>query len=165
MLAVGLLTNWPMVGIADAHANLLAASPAVGQPAGGTIDRVQLIFDEPISELVSSIEGPDGRDVSLTVTDVSPQQFELLFDPLEIEGIYKVRYEFVSLDTDRVELGHAFEYEVVAPEALPLSGPVLITQGGSSTRQWVVVGIIGGVVLALAERLRRQRRALARHTA
>ncbi len=165
LLVVGLLANWPMASVAAAHANLLAASPAVGQPAGGVIERVQLVFDEPITELVPVIEGPDGAPVATTLVAITQQQFDLRFDPLEAEGIYRVRYAFLSLDGDRVELGHAFEFDPTAPAPLPISGPTLIAGSESwwqSIRwQWLVIAALVVVVLGLAEQLRRRRRTLA----
>ncbi|MEZ5230188.1 MAG: copper resistance protein CopC [Acidimicrobiales bacterium] len=162
-LAVGVLANWP--SSVAAHANLLAASPAVGQPAGGTIDRVQLVFDEPITELDAAIEGPDGRLLDATVATITPQQFELAFAPLADEGIYRVRYAFLSIDDDRVELGHAFEFDRTAPAPLPISGPTIVERSGTSWRTWLVLVPVIVAVIALAERLRRRRRALARITA
>ncbi len=165
VLALGLLTNWPMVSVADAHANLLASSPVAGQPAGGVIERIQLVFDEPITELVPSIQGPDGAELAISVATVTPQQFDLIVEPLELEGIYRVRYEFLSLDADRVELGYAFEFDRTAPAPLPISGPMVISGGGSSWQQWLIIGALVAlvaIVVALAEQLRRRRRALAR---
>lgn len=143
-----------------AHANLLAASPAPGQPAGGAIERVQLVFDEPITELVTTFEGPDDATIEHSVEAISPQQYELQFDELEVEGQYRVRYEFLSLDTDRVELNHGFEFDRSAPAVLPFSGPVLIDQEGALWWQWPLVGALALVVVGLADRLRRQRRQL-----
>ncbi len=160
-LAAGLLTNWPMVSVADAHANLLASSPAAGQSVGGTVDRLQLVFDEPISELVVRVDAPEGVSVEPTIGEITEQQYDLTFEPLTVEGTYVVRYEFLSLDTDRVELALQFDFDRSAPEALPLSGPILIPRDSSNWWQWTLVGGLAVVVLALADRLRRRRRALA----
>ena len=160
-LAAGLLTNWPMVSVVDAHANLLASSPAAGQSVGGTVDRLQLVFDEPISELVVRVDAPEGVSVEPTIGEITEQQYDLTFEPLTVEGTYVVRYEFLSLDTDRVELALQFDFDRSAPEALPLSGPILIPRDSSNWWQWTLVGGLAVVVLALADRLRRRRRALA----
>lgn len=160
LLCCCLLVVLALVTPAGAHANLLAASPAPGQAAGGAIERVQLVFDEPIIELVTVIEGPDGTPIEHRLEPVSPQQYDLRFDPLEVEGTYRVRYEFLSLDTDRVELSHGFEFDRSAPAILPFAGPVLIPQSGSPWWQWPLVGLLVAVVVGLAERLRRQHRQL-----
>ncbi len=160
-LAAGLLTNWPMVSVAAAHANLLASSPAAGQSVGGTVDRLQLVFDEPISELVVRVEAPEGATVEPAIGQITEQQYDLTFEPLTVEGAYVVRYEFLSLDTDRVELALRFDFDRSAPAALPLSGPMLVPRETTNWWQWLLVGGLAVVVLALAERLRRRRRALA----
>ncbi len=161
-MAIGVLANWPMLSVAAAHANLLAASPAVGQSAGGSIERIQLVFDEPVTDVVASVVDPDDQPVPASVVEITPQQIDLALDaPLEVEGRYLVRYEFSSVDGDRVELGHAFLFDPTAPAPLPITGPVLVADAGTPWRARAAIATLAVVVAGLGLRLRRRRRALA----
>ncbi len=147
---------------AFAHANLLAASPAPGQVAGGTLDRVQLVFDEAITEFDATIEGPNSTALVIDTIEIGPQQIELRFDPLRVEGDYAVRYRFTSADDDRVELGFGFEFDAGAPAVLPLSGPSIVSSSssGPSPLAWVAIAIAAVAVAALAVLVARRRRLL-----
>ncbi len=148
---------------AAAHANLLAAAPGPGQEVGGVVGRVQMIFDEPITDLEIVFTGPDGGVIETTLVTVGPQQFDVEFDPLQAEGLYVVSYTFVSLDTDFVTLGFAFSYAVDGPSVVPLSAPtVLAASDGPPTAVIVTVAVGAIAVGVLAGQLVRRRRALAR---
>lgn len=161
----GAVIVWLVIGfgsVALAHANLLAAVPGPGQQVGGTVDGIQMVFDEPITELDVTIEGPE-PSIAPTVDVVGPRQFRLTFPALETQGRYIVRYSFVSLDTDRVELAYVFDYDRSAPAALELPAATSVAEPSRWSPTLAIMIVLGSVVvLASAERLRRKRRALRR---
>ncbi len=160
VVSVGVIVVAPTAGWA--HANLLAAAPAPGQVAGGTVDRIQLVFDEPVDTFEASIAGPDSEPLTVETERVGPQQLDLRFDPLELEGAYLVRYRFVSVDRDLVESGFGFEYDRDAPGVLPLSGPSIVvsSSSGPSRLAWSGIGVAAVVVASAAVVLFRRRRLL-----
>ena len=129
---------------AGAHTTLIQASPPIGQPAGGTIDFVDLAFAEPVTDATITVFLDD--IVMPGVTTVSDGQlirFEL-DSPLDTPGQYAVRYELTSFDGDDTDAIYFFAYDpdAIQPPRLGVADPGA-DDGG---RNWTQ--IIATVVLA-----------------
>ncbi|MEM8925631.1 MAG: copper resistance protein CopC [Actinomycetota bacterium] len=130
---------------AFAHTDLLQASPGPGQLVGGTVEVIDLVFTEPITEARVTVTR-DGQDVPGTMvnTDGIIIRFEL-DEPITEPGRYDVRYEMISFDLDDTADGFFFEYEPSAPEPFRLG----VVQEPEGTN-WVMVAASAVLMAALA---------------
>ncbi len=150
---------------ASAHTDLLQASPGPGQQAGGTIDFIDLVFVEPVSEVVLTVVDPNGDEVAgaMVVSDGHLIRYKIE-EPLTTTGRYIVGYTMTSADGDFTEADFHFAYhpDLTQPQRL---SPDTVPSQGRSLVAWVAsiglaVSLLGGVVLVMA-RLERSRAASA----
>lgn len=163
MAVVGLLLVGPLVAAAGAHASLVASSPADGQSVGGSMEQIDLVFNEAVNAPRVTVSGPDGAEVAAVVTQPSPNHLRItLASPLEIEGDYRVDYQLISADEDPLSLTLDFAYEKGADPALPVVASVVAeAQGGGYA--WFGVGGLALVVAVLGLRFLRSSRALGQY--
>ena len=164
MAVVGLLLAGPLVAVAGAHASLVASSPANGQSVGGSMEQVDLVFNEAVDAPRVTVRGPDGGEVDVLVTQPSPNHLKISFvSPLTVEGSYRVDYQLISADEDPLSLTLDFAYEHGADPALPVVASVVSeAQGGGYA--WFGVGGLALVVAVLGLRFVRSRRALRQYS-
>jgi methionine-rich copper-binding protein CopC len=141
LLALGAL--WVFSEPAGAHTDLLQGSPGPGQQAGGEIDFIDLVFVEPVTDAVVTLQDPDGNLIDGETTNPDGQiiRFESS-DPIEITGRYIVRYNMTSADGDFTEAAYFFTYN---PESVQ---PVRLGQLATSSTLRTVGRIAAGVVFA-----------------
>lgn len=117
---------------ASAHTDLLRGSPGPAQRAGGTVDFVDLVFLESVTEFDLVLEDPNGDPVDGTLSSTEGQLFRYQLDePLSETGRYIVRYTMISADGDDTATGYFFTYEENAPQPLPL-GEIDVPDTGTS---------------------------------
>lgn len=106
-----LLLCWlaPLSGAA-AHTDLLQGSPGPAQRTGGTVDFIDLIFVEPVSNAVVTVEDPNGIPVAGTTTVADGQIIRFEMPALTETGRYIVRYTMDSADGDATEAAYFFTY-------------------------------------------------------
>ena len=164
VVAVLALVGLIMAPPASAHTNLLAGSPGPAQRAGGTIESIDLVFPEQVTEFTAWLEGPDGATLPGSVNADAGQLFRLTLDgPLSDFGRYIVRYEMISADGDDTESAYFFNFEEGAPQPLPL-GEVDVPQTGGTSALTIVSGAVllaclVGLALLFVVNLERKRAA------
>lgn len=137
------------------------------QTVGGTIERLDLLFNDGVEQATMTLEGPGGIEIEGTVEQLDDNWLRYSIEPLTVEGRYVLAYDFISADTDPVSAAYAFTYEASAHEPIPITSSELnLPAEGPGIVFWVVslvalsaLAIGGGL---LAERVRKQR--LARGT-
>ncbi|MEM9653558.1 MAG: copper resistance protein CopC [Actinomycetota bacterium] len=129
---------------ASAHTDLLRGSPGPAQRAGGTVDFIDLVFLEVVTEFDVIVEDPNGEPLSGTLSGTEGQLFRYQLDePLTETGRYIVRYTMISADGDDTATGYFFTFEESAPQPLPL-GEIDIPDNGTP---WLA--IVAAVVFCL----------------
>lgn len=102
---------------AEAHAQLLSATPAVGSSIGEVPDQLSLVFSEGVEPAFSSIQVTDVAGVRVDRDDLrrNPQKPGGLIVGLKklTPGIYRVQWKVTSVDTHKSQ-GN-FTFTVVAP--------------------------------------------------
>ncbi|MFW2380666.1 MAG: copper resistance CopC family protein [Acidimicrobiales bacterium] len=142
--------------VASADAVFIGSSPAPQAIVGGTVDTLEVVFNEIVSMARLTIEGPDGTvEVKNQVTE--GQVISVTFDELSAEGRYLVRYSVISADTDPVEGAFSFTYQMDGPAPLPVVAPALDT-GSVSTAPFVVAILVGLAGVLCVQIIRRSRR-------
>ena len=106
-----LLLLWltPLSGAA-AHTDLLQGSPGPAQQAGGTVDFIDLVFFESVSNAIVTLEDPNGILVDGTTSVADGQIIRFEMPPLTETGRYIVRYTMDSADGDDTEAAYFFTY-------------------------------------------------------
>jgi methionine-rich copper-binding protein CopC len=125
---------------------VVAASPASNSTVGGTVTRVEIAFNEIVSNAAITISGPVGPIAADTIVN-SGQVISASFPPFTTEGRYVVRFAVISADTDRVDGAFAFTYRQGAPDPLPIVAPMLAGDEGRSPL--VVALLAAGLVLVM----------------
>ena len=159
-----------MAAPADAHTELLQAAPGPGQQVGGTVDFVDLVFLDPVTD--ASVEVMDesgiiqGGAMDPTATDGRIVRFEL-DAPLAVTGRYDVRYAVTAADGDRLEATHFFVYEPASPQPQRIGS--VPEHEDDQTMLWAAGGAMGVIIVVGAAMLtrnvlllRRQRAGMAR---
>ncbi len=162
VLAAGLALAWP-AAMAGAHTQLLQGSPGPGQQAGGTVDFLDLIFVDPVTDVSLVLQDPNGDLVGgeMVVSDGQIIRYEM--PALTVPGRYIVRYTMISFDGDSTESAYFFTYEPEATQPARLGDAELPPAEGNGTTILVaavsvVVGIgLIGLVLLFLSRLERNR--------
>ncbi len=166
LLVIATLTVAPS-SIAQAHSSLVVASPSSMQTVGGTIERLDLLFNDGVGQAEMTLEGPGGIVIEGIVEQLDDNWLRYSIEPLTVEGRYVLAYSFISADTDPVSSAYAFTYEAAAHEPIPITSSELnLPAEGPGIVFWVgsflavgALAIGGGLA---AERVRKQR--LARGT-
>ena len=113
LLLLGLMCGSAWPAVADAHAFLDRAVPAVGGTVPVSPPEVRLFFSEPIEPLFSGIDlsGPAGQPAATGKAAIDPRdakQFVLRLQPLA-PGHYRVHWHVVSVDTHPTEGDFTFD--------------------------------------------------------
>ena len=139
---VGIGLVLALVSPALAHTTLLQASPGPGQRGGGTIEFIDLVFAEPVSEAVVTVTREE-VEVPGSMLETDGQIIRFAFDsPVTEPGRYEVAYNMISFDLDESEASYFFDYVPDAPQPVRL-GPV-DTSGDSN-----LVPILAGSVMVV----------------
>lgn len=135
-----------MFGIsgAGAHTDLLQSSPGPAQRAGGTVDFIDLVFVEPISDFELVLEDPSGDLVDGEIENDEGQIIRYRMPALTETGRYVVRYTMLSADGDVTESAYFFTYH---PDAVQ---PVRLGEVDVPSNTRPVVATVAGVVLVLS---------------
>jgi len=128
---------------ASAHTDLLQGSPGPAQQVGGTVDFVDLVFVEPVSNARMTVEDPNGNIMAGTTVVTEGQIIRHEMPPLDVAGRYIMRYAMTSGDGDFTESGYFFIYE---PDAVP---PVRLGDVDVPNNNATIVTIIASVVFGL----------------
>lgn len=140
LVAIGIGAGIPA---AFGHAEVRERAPAAGQTLGGRVDHIDLSFFAPIETASISLAGPDGRPVEVGDTVirrnglVASVEFEALTEP----GDYTVTHEELAADGDEQRAAYGFVYD---PDAEDRLASLIERDTGPN---WLVLGVIGGVVL------------------
>ncbi len=124
--ALVLLTIWlaPLSAV-GAHTDLLQGSPGPAQQAGGTVDFIDLVFFEVVTNADVTLEDPNG-DVIEGRTVVDEGQIIRFEMPALVEtGRYIVRYTMDSADGDDTAAAYFFTYHPDATQPTRLGEPDL----------------------------------------
>ena len=142
LFIVGVLVFAPWSS-AGAHTALLQGSPGPTQRVGGTVEFLDLVFVDEVSDAVITLEGPDGEliDGSTVVSDGQILRYEM--PALVEEGRYIVRYDMISADGDETQSGYIFNYEASALE------PVRLGDADLPNNNATIVIVVVSIVLAL----------------
>lgn len=138
-----------LTGTAIADAVFITGSPGPNSTVGSVVARVEIVFDETVTEASVALDGPEGR-IDTDVVQPVGRVIVARFAPLSIEGRYIVRFRVTSADTDPVEGSYSFTYTTDAPAPLPAVGSALPAGGGPNSWLWVGAAVVGIVVAALA---------------
>lgn len=131
-----------------AHSEVLGTSPASGARVGGDIVRIDIVLADIVANAVISVTGPNGLIAGEMVQTEGLVIAFGLDDKVEIEGQYRVEFQFDSLDdADFVELEFAFTYEEGAPEPLPVVAGAAKQSSNVST---LAIGLLAASTVALA---------------
>ena len=134
------------VGPAAGHSALVGASPAPDETVGGTIDFVDLAFNEDVTGAAVTVAfNEQPLPGATTVTDGEVVRFEL-DQALTVPGRYQITYELVSLDTDRISSAYFFTFDPAAPQPARLGAESATLQTATGTEDesgglnWLVIG-------------------------
>ena len=134
-----------------AHGALIEASPGPDETAGGTIDFVDLAFNEPVSDAVVTVSYNEEPLAGVTtVTDGEIIRFELN-DALELPGRYQVSFELISFDADRTTSAFFFTYAVDAPQParIGLTDSEGLTDGQTGGTDRILIGAAAFLLASL----------------
>lgn len=135
---------------ASAHTDLLRGSPGPAQRSGGTVDFIDLVFLESVTEFDLTLEDPNGDLVTGTLNSTEGQLFRFQLDqPITETGRYVVRYTMISADGDDTATGYFFTYEPSAPQPLPL-GEVDVPDTGTPVLAVIAAVVFVGCLVGLA---------------
>lgn len=132
----------PWISPAGAHSALIETSPGLDETAGGTVDFVELAFNEPVADAVVTVSYNEEPLAGVTtVTDGEIIRFDL-DGPLTLPGRYEVSFELISFDADRTTSAFFFTYATDAPQPtrIDLTGGEGSTDAGSGGRNWILIG-------------------------
>ncbi|MBT8199394.1 MAG: copper resistance protein CopC, partial [Acidimicrobiia bacterium] len=132
-------------GPAGAHSGLISASPEPGAEVGGLINRIELVFDAAVSDPAVTLTAPRDVAVDGILTQPAPERLFFEMSPLEDDGLYLVRYRFVSEDGDLTESAYTFTYRSAARESGSMKDPP--ATGNSTT--WTIFIVLLVVVVGL----------------
>lgn len=146
---------------AGAHTDLLQGSPGPSQTAGGTIDFIDLVFVDSVSQATVWLEDPDDIRIDGDTVVSEGQIIRLEMPALTKPGRYIVRFSMVSADGDNTESGYFFNYDPSAIQPIRL-GEVDVPDSGGNTVVAIVASIVFivsmiGLVLIFLTRLERGR--------
>lgn len=139
---------------ADAHAELLQASPRVGSTVGGEFHSVALQFVgmDDLAAFEASLLDPAGNSIGRTPVSENGRVV-IPIDPLEAPGTYTVSYTTTGIDRDVVSDAFTFRFDPAA-EAPPAIDIELAT---TSTFEWfdyIVLLALAGAAGYLVHRVR-----------
>ncbi len=151
-----------VTGTAIADAVFITGSPGPNSTVGSVVDRVEIVFDETVTEASVAVDGPEGR-VDTDMIQPVGRVIVGRFAPLSVEGRYIVRFRVTSADTDPVEGAYSFTYNTEAPAPLSAVGSAL--RSGGRRNPWLRVGaaIVGVAVAAVATQTLIRARRLRNH--
>ncbi|MBT8250824.1 MAG: copper resistance protein CopC [Acidimicrobiia bacterium] len=127
-------------GPAGAHSGLISASPEPGAEIGGRINQIELVFDAAVTDAVVTLTAPGEVEVDGTLTSAAPERLIFEMNPLQVDGLYLVRYKFASEDGDLNESAYTFSYRAAAGEPGSMYVPESAATGS---------GIIWTILVAL----------------
>lgn len=129
-----------------AHTEVWQRSPEIGQEYGGTVNQVQISFFAMVESSEISIVDANGTSI-----DVGPATLEqgnriavADFPALTDAGTYVVTHSELAEDGDTQTASFQFFFN---PES---SNEVVSLIAGDAGPNWVLLGLISGVVLILA---------------
>ena len=120
-MAIAALTAVLIATPAAAHSSLGEASPGPGDLVGGTLDSLELVFLDGVSEPAVTLRAPDGTDIDTTVSQPSGLEVRAEFDALQEPGQYIVDWSLVSADGDDTSAAYSFSFDPNAPPRDELS--------------------------------------------
>lgn len=145
-LVGALITAMVVAPSAWAHTEVQRSTPSPGAEVEGLVDRVELVFLDPIQPEVNiEVAGPDGEPVAgLEPAHLGEDRrgASARFEPLVDPGTYEVAYDFVALDGAAQRGSYTFRHVGGSPNPV-LDDPS--DAGGAG-----VIGVVAFVVLAVA---------------
>lgn len=146
--ALALLTARPASG----HSALVGASPAPDETVGGTIDVVELAFNESVSQATITVSFNDQPLAgATTVANGEILRFQL-DQALSMPGRYQISYEMISFDADFTTSAYFFTFDPAAPQPdrISVGEPtgVALSDDGSSGTNWLLVAGSGAAAVA-----------------
>lgn len=105
---------------AMAHAALVASEPAAGSVLAAAPDRVDLVFSEPVAQLVFRLLSPGGSPADLLGASVDGARLTLPLPPDLAQGTHLVSWRVVSEDGHPI--GGTLFFSVGAASAAPSVG-------------------------------------------
>lgn len=145
-LTVLLAMSAAFVAPLGAHTEVWERSPDMGLAYGGTIDRVQISFFATIASSKITLTNPDGAEIEVGPTTlergdrIATTEFPALTDA----GAYVVAHTELAADGDIQTDTYQFFFD---PES---SNEVISLVAGNEGPNWVLLGVISGIVLILA---------------
>ncbi len=129
-----------------AHSEVFERAPEMGQVVTGTVDHVDISFWAVIESGEITLVDPNGDAVDVGETALAPNGriSSVDFEPLTVEGRYTVTHSELSFDGDFQEASYSFVYN--ASEGDQVATLIARDTGPN----WVLLGVIGGVILVLA---------------
>lgn len=128
---------------AGAHTDLLQGSPGPAQRVGGTVDFIDLVFVDAVTDATIILEDPSGEIVPGETLVADGQILRYEMPALTETGRYVVRFTMISADGDATESGYFFTYDTAGLEPVRLGEVDLPNNDGT------VIGIVASVVLAV----------------
>jgi methionine-rich copper-binding protein CopC len=147
---------------AGAHTDLLQGSPGPAQRVGGTVDFLDLVFVDVVTEAVITLEGPDGQLVDGTTVVSEGQILRYEMEPLTETGRYLVRFSMRSADGDDTQSGYFFDYDPTGFEPVRLGEVDIPNDNGryiAIAASVVFFVAIIGLVMMFLSKLERDRAA------
>lgn len=137
---------------AAAHSALVGASPAPDETVGGTIDVVELAFNESVSQATITVSFND-QPLAGATTMANGEILRFQLDQaLSVPGRYQISYEMISFDTDFTTSAYFFTFDPAAPQpdriGVGETTGVVISDAGTSGTNWLLV--VGSAVGAVA---------------
>ncbi|MGH1490322.1 MAG: copper resistance CopC family protein [Acidimicrobiales bacterium] len=145
-----------------AHTDLLQGSPGPAQQAGGEVDFIDLVFFEPVSNAVVTLEDPNGAMVDGSMTNADGQIIRFENEPLTETGRYIVRYSMDSADGDFTEGSYFFTYHPDSTQPVrlgELAGPSTLNTVAKVGAGVVFAGCMIGLAMIFLTKLERDRAA------
>lgn len=123
---------------ADAHTAMLRASPDRNAVAGGSLDVIDLLFLDPVTNASVTVTY-NGVPAAGRTTVADGEVITFTLDqPLTQPGRYQVSYEMISFDSDFTTGGYFFTFEPAAEQAGRIEPP---GPGGLSSTTLALSGV------------------------
>jgi methionine-rich copper-binding protein CopC len=154
------------IASAQAHAELLSMSPAVGSVVTEAPSSVSLTFGEDVTALGSTIVvlDPDGNAMQTGELLVTGASIATSIQPLTVAGTYHVNFRVVSQDGHIVNSSESFDFAPATQSAEPLvvssqtaSPETSAVTSDSKTAGFWIMGFFAACALLAAFAVRRAR--------
>lgn len=135
VVVAGLWLSTFGIASAQAHAELLSMTPAVGSVVTEAPSSVSLTFGENVTALGSTIVvlDPNGNAMQTGELTVAAATISVNLQPLTVAGMYHVNFRVVSQDGHIVNSSESFDFAPAEATAEPLLTATMTPYADTST--------------------------------